>query len=156
MSTAACSRSAMSRTRRAGAPCGGGCGGRHCGGSPARGALACARSGRDPGGGAANLPAGMRQLLQNVSTGEIGVEDVPPPTADRASLLVATRFSLISAGTERAAVALGRQSLVGKARSRPDLVAKVLESARTEGIATTYAKVRGRLGEPNALGYSLS
>jgi predicted dehydrogenase/threonine dehydrogenase-like Zn-dependent dehydrogenase len=98
----------------------------------------------------------MRQLLQNVSTGQITVEDVPPPTADPASLLVATRFSLISAGTERAVVALGNQSLVGKARSRPDLVAKVVESARTEGLATTYAKVRGRLSEPNALGYSLS
>ena len=98
----------------------------------------------------------MRQLLQNVSTGEITVEEVPAPTAGPASLLVATRYSVISAGTERAVLEIGRASLVGKARSRPDLVAKVVESARQEGLATTYAKVRGRLGEPNALGYSLS
>ncbi len=31
----------------------------------------------------------------------------------------------------------------------------MVESARTEGLSATYAKVRGRLGEPNALGYSL-
>ena len=31
-----------------------------------------------------------------------------------------------------------------------------MESARADGIGATYAKVRGRLGEPNALGYSLS
>src|SRR4051812_30571367 len=98
----------------------------------------------------------MRQLLQNVSTGAISVEDVPPPTADAASLLVGARYSLISAGTERATVALGKQSLVGKARSRPDLVAKVVESARAEGVAATFTKVRGRLGTPNSLGYSLS
>lgn len=98
----------------------------------------------------------MRQLLQNVSTGELTVEDVPPPAADERSLLVATRFSLISAGTERAVMALGRQSLLGKARARPDLVAKVIENAKAEGIAATLAKVRGRLGEPNPLGYSLS
>lgn len=98
----------------------------------------------------------MRQLLQNVSTGELTVEDVPPPVVDPKSLLVATRFSLISAGTERAVMALGNQSLVGKARARPDLVAKVVESAKAEGITTTLAKVRGRLKEPNALGYSLS
>lgn len=98
----------------------------------------------------------MRQLLQNVSTGEIAIEEVPAPVRGPASLLVATRFSLISAGTERAALEIGRASLVGKARARPDLARKVLESARTEGLATTYAKVRGRLGEPNALGYSLS
>jgi predicted dehydrogenase/threonine dehydrogenase-like Zn-dependent dehydrogenase len=98
----------------------------------------------------------MRQLLQDVSSGEISVDDVPPPTADPVSLLVAARYSLISAGTERATVALGKQSLVGKARSRPDLVAKVVDNARAEGLAATYTKVRGRLAAPNTLGYSLS
>ncbi len=97
----------------------------------------------------------MKQLLQNVSTGEITVEEVPPPTRTAASLLVATRFSLISAGTERAVLEMGRASLIGKAKARPDLVRKTIESAQTEGLATTYAKVRGRLGDPNALGYSL-
>ena len=98
----------------------------------------------------------MRQLLQNVSTGELIVDDVPPPAPDPRSLLVSTRFSLISAGTERAVVALGNQSLLGKARARPDLVAKVIENAKAEGISSTLAKVRGRLSEPNPLGYSLS
>jgi len=98
----------------------------------------------------------MKQLLQNVSTGEITIEDVPAPNAGSASLLVATQFSLISAGTERAALEIGQASLLGKARARPDLARKVIESARTEGLGTTYAKVRGRLGDPNALGYSLA
>ncbi len=96
----------------------------------------------------------MRQLLQNVSTGELTVDDVPAPACGPAELLVANRFSVISAGTERAVLEIGRASLVGKARQRPELVAKVVESVRTEGLSTTYAKVRGRLGEPNALGYS--
>lgn len=98
----------------------------------------------------------MKQLLQNVSTGEITVEEVPAPVASPTSLLVATRFSLISPGTERALLDLGRASLVEKALARPDLVQKVFESARTEGLATTCAKVRGRLDEPNTLGYSLA
>ncbi len=96
----------------------------------------------------------MRQLLQNVSTGEMTVDDVPAPARGPAELLVANRCSVISAGTERAVLEIGRASLVGKARARPDLVAKVVESVRAEGLSTTYAKVRGRLGEPNALGYS--
>ena len=98
----------------------------------------------------------MKQLLQDVSSGELTVAEVPAPARGPASLLVATQFSLISAGTERAVLELGRSSLVGKARARPDLVAKVVESARTEGVAPTLAKVRGRLQEPNPLGYSLS
>jgi predicted dehydrogenase len=98
----------------------------------------------------------VKQLLQNVSTGEITIEEVAAPARGPASLLVATRFSLISAGTERAALEIGRASLIGKAKARPDLARKVIDSARTEGVATTYAKVRGRLGAPNALGYSLA
>ncbi len=98
----------------------------------------------------------MKQLLQNVSTGEITVEEVPAPVKGPASLLVATSFSLISAGTERAVLEIGRASVIGKARARPELARRVIESARTEGLATTYAKVRGRLAEPNALGYSLA
>lgn len=98
----------------------------------------------------------VKQLLQNVSTGEITVAEVPAPMRGPAAMLVATRFSVISAGTERAVLEIGRATLVGKARARPDLVKKVIESAKTDGVVTTYAKVRGRMGEPNALGYSLS
>jgi predicted dehydrogenase/threonine dehydrogenase-like Zn-dependent dehydrogenase len=98
----------------------------------------------------------MRQLLLSGSTGEISVQDVPVPRRDPASLLVATQFSLISPGTERSVVELGRASLLAKARARPDLVRKVVEAGRSEGIGPTYAKVRGRLEQPNAVGYSLS
>ena len=98
----------------------------------------------------------VRQVVQNVSSGEITVEEVPAPSRGPASLLVATRFSLISAGTERAMLRIGRASLLQKARARPDLVQKIVESAKAEGVGATYRKVRGRLDEPYALGYSLS
>lgn len=96
----------------------------------------------------------MRQLLQNLSTGEVTLQDVPAPGRGPAALLVSTSYSVISAGTERAVLDIGRASLLGKARARPDLVRKVLDSAREEGVGSAYAKVRGRLGEPNPLGYS--
>ncbi len=98
----------------------------------------------------------MKQLLQDRNSGTISIEEVPVPARTAAGLLIATRFSLISAGTERAAVEMGNKSLVGKARARPDLVKKVLDSAREEGAATTIAKVRGQLDHPNPLGYSSS
>ena len=50
----------------------------------------------------------MKQLLQDVSSGEIAIEDVPAPARGARSLLVATRFSVISSGTERAAIELGK------------------------------------------------
>src|SRR4051794_40009242 len=96
----------------------------------------------------------MRQLVQDLRSGALTVQDTPSPVRGPAELLVATRFSLISAGTERAVAELGRKSLAGKARARPDLVRKVVDTARDEGVSSAFAKVRGRLQNPNALGYS--
>ena len=75
----------------------------------------------------------MKQVLQNLRTGSLAVEDVPPPALRGPGVLVATACSLISPGTERATVELGRSSLLGKALRRPDQVRKV-EKLFTVGL----------------------
>jgi predicted dehydrogenase/threonine dehydrogenase-like Zn-dependent dehydrogenase len=69
---------------------------------------------------------------------------------------VDTAVSLISAGTERAIVDLARKSLVDKARERPDLVKKVIDKARREGVLAALEAVRAKLDSPIPLGYSLA
>jgi len=96
----------------------------------------------------------MKQILQNYKTGEVTVADVPPPVAQHGRVLVRTAASLISAGTERMAVELGRKSLIGKARERPDLVRQVIQKAQREGLANTFTAVQTKLNAANALGYS--
>ncbi|MDQ1559800.1 MAG: hypothetical protein QOD32_2860 [Pyrinomonadaceae bacterium] len=96
----------------------------------------------------------MKQILQNYKTGEVSVADVPPPIAQRGRVLVRTAASLISAGTERMAVELGRKSLIGKARERPDLVKQVIQKAQREGLMNTFTAVQSKLNAQNALGYS--
>jgi predicted dehydrogenase/threonine dehydrogenase-like Zn-dependent dehydrogenase len=96
----------------------------------------------------------MKQLLQNLKTGEGVVADVPAPVAQRGRVLVRAASSLVSAGTERAFVELGRKGLVGKAKERPDLVRKVVEKVRSEGLLNTFRAVREKLDESHALGYS--
>ncbi|GAB4226159.1 MAG: bi-domain-containing oxidoreductase [Acidobacteriota bacterium] len=96
----------------------------------------------------------MKQLVQNLKTGEIRLVDSPTPVRPPGSLLVATRASLISAGTERATVQAARASLLGKARQRPDKVRQVLDNLRREGLVATLRKVREKLDEPSLLGYS--
>ena len=96
----------------------------------------------------------MRQLLQNLKNGELSLLEVPVPTRPAGMILVATRASLISAGTERATVQAAQASLLGKARQRPDQVRKVLDNVQKEGLAATLAKVRDKLDQPKALGYS--
>jgi predicted dehydrogenase len=96
----------------------------------------------------------MKQLLQNLRNGETVVAEVPIPTPQAGEALVRTAISLVSAGTERMVVEFAEKSLLGKARSRPDLVRQVVDKARREGLLTTLEAALGRLEQPMPLGYS--
>ena len=96
----------------------------------------------------------MKQLLQNLKTGKSTVQDVPVPAPRKGQALVKVEASLVSAGTERMVVEFAEKSLVGKARSRPDLVKQVLDKARREGLVNTAQAAFNRLDQPMALGYS--
>ena len=96
----------------------------------------------------------MKQVIQSARTGKLRLKDVPEPHARAGTVLVRTRASLISAGTERMVIDFARKSLAAKARERPDLVRKVLDKARRDGLAATFKAVMARLDEPLPLGYS--
>ena len=96
----------------------------------------------------------MKQLLQNMKTGQAVVAEVPTPTPGDGMALIRTANSLVSAGTERMLVSFAKQGLLGKARSRPDLIREVLNKARREGLLTTIEAALNKLDQPFALGYS--
>jgi predicted dehydrogenase/threonine dehydrogenase-like Zn-dependent dehydrogenase len=96
----------------------------------------------------------MRQVMQNLRTGETMVAEAPIPTPQPGEALVRTATSLVSAGTERMLVEFSEKSLIGKARSRPDLMRQVIDKARREGLLTTLEASFNRLDQPMALGYS--
>ncbi|HAF48375.1 MAG TPA: oxidoreductase, partial [Anaerolineaceae bacterium] len=96
----------------------------------------------------------MKQMLQNLKTGETQVVDVPVPQISRGSALVKTSASLVSAGTERMLVEFAKQSLVGKAKSRPDLARQVINKAQREGLIPTFEAAMNKLDQPMVLGYS--
>ncbi len=96
----------------------------------------------------------MKQLLQNLKTGDTVVAEVPSPTSRPRMALVKTEASLVSAGTERMLVEFAERNLVGKAQARPDLVRQVLDKARREGLVPTIKSALNRLDQPLTLGYS--
>ena len=98
----------------------------------------------------------MRQVIQSARTGRLAVREVPEPKVRAGHVLVRTRASLISAGTERMVVGFAQKSLAGKAAARPDLVLKVIAKARRDGIVAAWRAATARLDEPLALGYSAS
>ncbi|WP_330348060.1 bi-domain-containing oxidoreductase [Streptomyces sp. NBC_00582] len=97
----------------------------------------------------------MKQVVQNYKSGELAVLDVPVPGCKPGGVLVRSAFSLISTGTEMMKVSEAGMSMLGKARSRPDQVAKVMQSVATNGVPATYRKVMGKLDSYTPLGYSL-
>ncbi|MCQ4042794.1 bi-domain-containing oxidoreductase [Streptantibioticus rubrisoli] len=97
----------------------------------------------------------MKQVVQNYKSGELAVLDVPVPGCKPGGVLVRSAYSLISTGTELMKVSEAGMSMLGKARSRPDQVAKVMQSVATNGIPATYRKVMGKLDSYTPLGYSL-
>ena len=98
----------------------------------------------------------MKQIVQNYKSGEVKLKDVPVPICEGKRILVRNKNSLVSIGTERNIIELGRKSLAGKALARPDLVSRVLDKAKKEGLLKTYKEIKGRLDIPTPLGYSSS
>ena len=97
----------------------------------------------------------MKQVVQNYRSGELAVLDVPVPACKPGGVLVASRYSLISPGTEMMKVNEAQLSLLGKARARPDQVRKVVDTVAQLGPVATYKKVTNKLDSYTPLGYSL-
>lgn len=95
----------------------------------------------------------MRQIIISANK-PAKVAEVPSPAPGPGCVLVRTAFGAVSVGTERAAAATGKSSLVEKMRARPDRVRQVIGMARRDGVLETYRRVSDVLDRWNATGYS--
>ena len=96
----------------------------------------------------------MKQVYQDPRARSIEIADLPEPALRPGTLLVRNAFSVVSPGTERSAVKMASESYLATARARPDLVRRVIDTVRREGVLAAYRKVQARFGELQALGYS--
>jgi len=96
----------------------------------------------------------MKQVFSR--RGGLVVDEVPAPIVGLGQVLVENRFSLISSGTEGAAIASSKEPLVKKAVDNPDLVRAVVDMAFTRGVIETGRVDQEPLGQYLALGYSCS
>ncbi|MGO9803269.1 MAG: bi-domain-containing oxidoreductase [Solirubrobacteraceae bacterium] len=95
----------------------------------------------------------MRQVLQSLTDGSTSLAEVPTPAIPRGGLLIRTRRSLVSTGTERMLVEFSRAGWLAKARQQPDKVRQVLDKMQSDGLLAAVEAVRSRLEQPLALGY---
>ncbi len=95
----------------------------------------------------------MKQLIQNLKTGDTILEEIPAPQIKRGAILIQTTRSLVSSGTERMLVEFGKASYLQKARQQPEKVKQVLDKIQTEGLLPTLEAVFNKLDQPLPLGY---
>ena len=96
----------------------------------------------------------MKQILQNLGTGETSIVECPAPELKANSLKIATSASLISSGTERMLVDFGASSLIDKARKQPDKVKQAISKIQTDGLYSTFEAISSKMSQPIPLGYS--
>jgi predicted dehydrogenase/threonine dehydrogenase-like Zn-dependent dehydrogenase len=96
----------------------------------------------------------MLQLTQNLKSGKMELSDVPVPALSGGRVLVRNHYSVISAGTEGGKVETARKGYIGKAKEKPAQVKQVIDTLKSEGIASTYRRVMNKLDALTPLGYS--
>lgn len=96
----------------------------------------------------------MRQIFQNLKTGEIDLPELPMPLAAPGHLVIQNARSLVSIGTEKMLVEFAQGGWIAKARQQPEKVRQVLDKMRTDGVAATVSAVFSKLNQPMPLGYS--
>ena len=95
----------------------------------------------------------MKQILQNLSNGKTTLSEVPCPQANDGSVLISSRSSLLSPGTERMLIDFGKANMIDKALQQPDKVKMALSKVKNDGLLTTIDAVRSKLDQPLPLGY---
>ncbi len=95
----------------------------------------------------------MKQIIQDLKSGETLLVEVPAPVVQPGHVLIRTDYTLVSRGTERMLVDFGRAGWIDKARQQPDKVKQVLQKIKTDGLKPTVETVLRKLNQPIPLGY---
>ena len=95
----------------------------------------------------------MKQIIQDLKSGDTILEEVPVPRVKPGSVLIKTTKTLVSLGTEKMLVDFGKANIIQKAKQQPDKVKMVLEKVKTDGLRSTLEAVFNKLGQPLPLGY---
>ena len=66
----------------------------------------------------------MKQIIQDLKTGQTLLEEVPAPQVKAGAVLIGTTHSLVSPGTERMFVEFGKAGSIEK----PDLLSLILQN----------------------------
>lgn len=96
----------------------------------------------------------MKQLILNLHSGRVSVENIGIPLPKSGQILVRSSYSLVSLGTERMLVDFGSSNWLQRVRQHPEKVRLVMRKIMLEGVKSTLISVANKLEQPHPLGYS--
>ncbi len=96
----------------------------------------------------------MKQVL--IHKGQAVLEDVPSPQVEKGHILVQTRYSCISIGTEVANIRVTAKPIWKRALQEPQNVKKVFAMFKRDGFDKTRQLVKGKIETGYPIGYSAS
>jgi predicted dehydrogenase/threonine dehydrogenase-like Zn-dependent dehydrogenase len=95
----------------------------------------------------------LKQLIQDIKSGETILQEVPGPQLQQGHILVRTHRTLVSSGTERMLIEFGKANIISKAMQQPERVKQVVDKIKTDGFFPAIESVMRKLDEPLPLGY---
>ena len=96
----------------------------------------------------------MKQVFQDLNKGIQRIDKVPTLNINKNQVLIQTRCSLISSGTEGMLISFGKSNYINKAKQQPNKVKDVINKISSDGILETVDAVKSKLEKPIPLGYS--
>ncbi|PTX60439.1 putative dehydrogenase [Kordia periserrulae] len=91
-----------------------------------------------------------------IKKGKVMAEEVPSPILSAGEVLIAVSYSCISAGTELKSVGNSGENLLMRAIKQPENLKKVIDLAKSQGIARAFSKVQQKVKYGTPTGYSNS
>ena len=95
----------------------------------------------------------MKQIIQDLRTGETILEEIPVLQVRKGCVLIKTSRSLVSLGTEKMLIEFGKANFMEKARQQPEKVKQVFDKIKTDGFKPTIDAIFRKLSEPIPMGY---
>lgn len=96
----------------------------------------------------------MKQLFLDIKIGKLVLVNTPKPLIKDNHVIVETKYSALSLGTESMLVSFGQKNILEKIKARPDDFKILLSKMKNDGIINTIESAFNRLSEPIPVGYS--
>ena len=76
----------------------------------------------------------MKQIIQDIKSGKTILEKVPVPSVGYGEILIKTKNTLVSLGTEKMLINFGKSGYIGKIKQQPEKFKLAINKIKSDGL----------------------